>query len=50
VFVNLWLQKLLEESRLFEIGNFSLYCDNMAAISMTHNPVHHDQAKHVEID
>ena len=25
-------------------------CDNKAAISISHNPVHHDQTKHVEVD
>lgn len=27
-----------------------LYCDNMSAISIAHNPVQHDQTKHIEID
>ena len=27
-----------------------LYCDNMAAINITHNPIQQDCTKHVEID
>ena len=27
-----------------------IYCDNKAAISISHNPVHHDRTKHVEVD
>ena len=27
-----------------------LYCDNKAAISISHNPVLHDRTKHVEVD
>lgn len=27
-----------------------MYCDNKAAISISHNPVLHDRTKHVEID
>jgi len=27
-----------------------LYCDNKAAIKIAHNPVQHDQTKHLEID
>ena len=26
------------------------YCDNKSAISIAHNPVQHDQTKHIEID
>lgn len=27
-----------------------LYSDNKSAISIAHNPIHHDKTKHVEID
>ncbi|KAG4193611.1 hypothetical protein ERO13_A07G233250v2 [Gossypium hirsutum] len=27
-----------------------MYCNNQAAVSIAHNPVHHDRTKHVEID
>lgn len=27
-----------------------LYCNNKTIISMVHNPIHHDQTKHVEVD
>ena len=27
-----------------------MYCDNKAAINISHDPVHHDQTKHVEVD
>ena len=27
-----------------------LYCDNKSAINIAHNPVQHDQTKHIEID
>ena len=27
-----------------------LFCDNKATINIAHNPVHHDQTKHVEVD
>ena len=46
----LWLQKLLQELRLYEESKLNLYCDNKAAISIAHNPVQRDRTKHVEID
>ena len=31
-------------------GPINNFCDNKAAISVSHNLVHHDRIKHVEID
>ena len=46
----LWLKQVLVElKRPIEIP-MKLYCDNKAAISITHNPVHRDRTKHIEID
>ena len=28
----------------------NLYCDNKAAIDISHNPIQHDRTKHVEVD
>ena len=42
----LWLKLLLEELGL----ELQIHCDNKAAIAITHNLVHHDQTKHVEVD
>ena len=28
----------------------SVFCDNVATISIAKNPIHHDKTKHVEID
>ena len=46
----LWLQKLLEELRITTELSIKLYCDNKAAISISHNPVQHDKTKHIEVD
>lgn len=27
-----------------------LFCDNKAAIDISHNPIQHDRTKHVEVD
>ncbi|PON40426.1 Ribonuclease H-like domain containing protein, partial [Parasponia andersonii] len=46
----MWLTRLLKELGMTYEGPMKLYCDNKAAINITHNPVHHDRTKHVEID
>ncbi|RVW28072.1 Retrovirus-related Pol polyprotein from transposon RE1 [Vitis vinifera] len=43
------------EELLTEIGfapslEMNLFCDNKAAIDISHNPIQHDQTKHVEVD
>ena len=46
----LWLRKLLKELGYTPEKSCELYCDNMAAIRISENPVKHDRTKHVEID
>ena len=46
----LWLRKLLKELGYKPKKSCELYCDNMAAIRISENPVQHDRTKHVEID
>ena len=46
----LWLKKVLEDLQMVMVLPIKLYCDNKAAINISHNPVHHDRTKHVEID
>ena len=46
----LWLKKILEELKRPLEMPVKLYCDNKVAITIAHNPVHHDRTKHVEID
>ena len=46
----LWLQKLLKELRITIKLPIKLYCDNKAAISISHNLVQHDKTKHIEVD
>lgn len=46
----LWLKLLLEELEMKINLPLKIYCDNKAAISISHNPVHHDRTKHVEVD
>ena len=46
----LWLKLLLGELKIADIQPMKLYYDNKAAIDISHNPVHHDRTKHVEVD
>ena len=46
----IWPKRLLSELLISIEGPMNLLCDNQAAISITKNPIHHDQTKHVKID
>ncbi|RVW90212.1 Retrovirus-related Pol polyprotein from transposon RE1 [Vitis vinifera] len=46
----LWIKRVLEELKITIHPPAMMYCDNKAAISISHNPVHHDRTKHVEVD
>ena len=46
----LWLKRVMEELKISTEFPMKMFCDNQAAISISHNPVHHDRTKHVEID
>ncbi|XP_075498838.1 uncharacterized protein LOC142537165 [Primulina tabacum] len=46
----LWIKMFLKELELEALGPIREFCDNNAAISIIHNPVHHDKIKHVEVD
>jgi Reverse transcriptase (RNA-dependent DNA polymerase) len=46
----LWLRRLLTELGFEPISEMKLFCDNKAAIDISHNPVQHDRTKHIEVD
>ena len=46
----LWIKIILINLGITLKEPMRLYCDNQAAINIAHNPNHHDQTKHVEID
>jgi len=46
----LWVKSVLSDLGFEPKEVMSLYCDNTSAIEIAHNPVQHDQTKHVEID
>lgn len=46
----LWIKRVLLDLGYIESINIRVYCDNMSAINMAENPMHHDKSKHVEID
>ena len=46
----LWLRKLLTELGFEPSTEMKLFCDNKAAIDISHNPVQHDRTKHIEVD
>ena len=46
----LWLKHLLEELRVPVQIPLKLFCDNKAAKNISHNLVHYDRIKHMEVD
>ena len=45
-----WLRQLLQELHVPLAKATVVYCDNVSAVYMTANPVHHRRTKHIEID
>jgi hypothetical protein len=45
-----WLRQLLQELHIPIARATVVYCDNVSAVYMTTNPVHHRRTKHIEID
>ena len=45
-----WVRQLLQELHISVPLATVVYCDNVSAIYMTANPVHHHRTKHIEID
>ena len=46
----LWLKIILEDLKITWETPMRLYCNNMSAINIAHNPVQHDRTKHIEVD
>lgn len=46
----LWIKRLLIELGFASTSEMDLFCDNKAAIAISHDPVQHDRTKHVEVD
>ena len=45
-----WLRQLLSELHSPLRKTILVYCDNISAVYMSSNPIHHQRTKHVEID
>jgi hypothetical protein len=45
-----WLRQLLQELHIQLPSATVVFCDNVSAVYMTTNPVHHKRTKHIEID
>lgn len=47
----LWIKRVLKDLQQLDSSlQINAFCDNISAIHMAENPVHHDKTKHVEID
>ena len=45
-----WLRQLLQELHLGVAKATVVYCDNVSAVYLSANPVHHRRTKHIELD
>eukprot|EP00253_Pinus_taeda_P011335 PITA_11335 len=45
----LWLRKILEEIGEKQVQPTVIYCDNVSAIKLAKNPVHHSRTKHLDM-
>jgi hypothetical protein len=45
-----WLRNLLRELHVRIDKATVIYCDNVSAVYLSENPVHHRRTKHVELD
>jgi hypothetical protein len=45
-----WLRQLLQELHVSIASATVVYCDNVSAVYMAANPIHHRRTKHIEID
>lgn len=45
-----WLRNLLQELHVPINKATVIYCDNISAVYLSENPVHHQRTKHVELD
>ncbi|KAI0496329.1 hypothetical protein KFK09_022645 [Dendrobium nobile] len=46
----IWIRRLLADFQFSVDTPTSLYCDNVSAIILAHNPVFHARTKHIEVD
>ena len=45
-----WLQSLFSELKLQCTKKPVIWCDNLSATELAHNPIYHSRTKHIEID
>jgi hypothetical protein len=45
----IWTRRVLEDLHQIQEKPTVIHCDNIAAISMTKNPVFHERSKHIDI-
>ncbi|XP_071715227.1 uncharacterized mitochondrial protein AtMg00810-like [Rutidosis leptorrhynchoides] len=46
----MWLVNLLTELKVTKLIPIKMYCDNVPAMQIAANPVHHERSKHFDID